>query len=63
MSKSKNPFLKMIADQKRINEAIDKNIPLSSLEGITFISPLEKSKEHYIPSATKELKQHEYSNK
>lgn len=37
---SSNPFAKMIDDKKRIQEAITKNIPLSSLNGIKFVKPI-----------------------
>lgn len=39
-SKASNPFIKMLEDKKRINDAIATNTPLSSLKGIKFVKPL-----------------------
>ena len=38
--KKVNPFIKLMKDQERIADAVNKNQPLSSLNDIKFVRPL-----------------------
>jgi hypothetical protein len=35
-----NPFSKLMEDKKRIEKAVEENVPLSSLKDIKFVRPL-----------------------
>lgn len=39
-SQAKNPFVRILQDKKRIQEAVCKGVPLSSLKDIKFVKPI-----------------------